>query len=182
MVGDVFGMIAPNTGEISFTNGLRIRAHSSIQPLLHTATATVLSSALSVDGWHQYLLGDHPSNFGQFAVEISTGTDKRVEAVYLSHAKLFYKTATSEDSERRAFHELVIASDLHGQLKFPWGHVFCCLDKQAGRDWLVVIYSPSCSVPMCDKDVCKVLCAMGRHPAPNQSATEPLFSRPPSTT
>ncbi|MBI5821205.1 MAG: hypothetical protein HZA88_19720 [Verrucomicrobia bacterium] len=174
-------MIAPSTGEISFTNGLRIRAHSSIQPLLHTASATVLSSVLSVEGWHQHLLGDHPSNFGHFAVEVSTGTDKRVEAVYLSHAKLFYKTATREDSERRAFHELVIASDLHGQLKFPWGHVFCCLDKQANRDWLVVIYSPSCSVPMYDKDVCRVLRTMGRHPTADQHAAEPLRPKPPST-
>ena len=66
--------------------------------------------------------------------EIST--EHRVEALFLSHRHPFYQSDTPEDSERRAYHEGVIALDLRGQREFNWGHVFCRFTLQVKCDWL----------------------------------------------
>jgi hypothetical protein len=152
-------MIAPSTGEVSFTDGLRITAHSLIQSLPRVTLENITSHELPVKGWSQHHLGEHPSSVGPFAVEAVTGMEHRVEGVFLSHAHSFYEATTPEDSERRAFHEGIIASDLCGQREFSWGQVFCRLDKRANRDWLIVIYSPFCGVPLHQKEVYRVLLA-----------------------
>ena len=152
-------MIVPSTGEISFTDGLRITAHALIQPLLRTTPGPVSSRALPVEGWNQHHFGEHPSSFGRFEVEVATGAADRVEGVFLRHLHPFYDPATPEDSERRAFHEGVIASDLRGQREFSWGHVFCRLKKEENRDALVVIYTPFCNVPLQQREVYRVLVA-----------------------
>ena len=157
-------MIIPSTGEVGFTDGLRITAHSLIQPLIVAPSQSVSSRALPVRGWNQHCLGEHPSSFGQFTVEVSTGLEQRIEAVFLSHAHHFYDAATPEDSERRTFHEGVITTDLRGQREFPWGCVLCRLDPQANRDWLVVIYSPFCNVPLHQREVYRILFAHEKTP------------------
>lgn len=152
-------MILPSTGEISFTDGLRITAHALIQPLLRSTPGSVSSRALPVEGWNQHLLGEHPSSFGQLDVEVATGAEHRVEGVFLRHVHPFYDPATPEDSERRAFHEGIIATDLRGQREFSWGHVFCRFKKQENRDALVVIYTPFGNVPLQQREAYRVLVA-----------------------
>ncbi|MDR3403499.1 MAG: hypothetical protein P4L99_13460 [Chthoniobacter sp.] len=90
-------------------------------------------------------------------MEVATGLESRVEGVFLCHRHPFYDAATPDDSERRVFHEGVIAADLFGQQEFPWGHVFCRLDRATNRDWLVVIYSPFSSVPLQQREVYRIL-------------------------
>ena len=152
-------MILPSTGEIDFTDGLRITAHALIQPLLRNTRRPVWSCALPVEGWNQHFLGEHPSSFGRFEVEVATGAEDRVEGVFLRHVHPFYEAATPEDSERRAFHEGVIATDLCGQREFSWGHVFCRFKREGNRDALVVIYTPFCNVPLQQREVYRVLVA-----------------------
>jgi len=145
---------------VGFDDGLRIAAHTLIKPLLASLPADAVSvRPLPIEGWQQYALGEHVSSFGDFAVEVATGPEERVEGVFLSHRHSFYDPTTPEDSERRAFHEGVIASDLFGQQEFPWGHVFCRIDRATNRDWLVVIYSPFSSVPLHQREVYRILMA-----------------------
>jgi hypothetical protein len=153
-------MIAPETGEVAFDDGLWISAHICTSRLLPTlATGSVNVRSLPIEGWLQHTLGTHSCGFGAFDVEVTTGIERRVEAVFLSHRHSFYDVAAEDDSERRAFHEGVIATDLLGQREFSWGHVFCRLDRKAVRDWLVVIYSPFSAVPLHEREVFHVLFA-----------------------
>jgi len=161
-------MIIPSTGEVSFPDGLRITAHSTMAPLLDAVPSGMVSTrSLPVPGWNRHILGEHTASYGAFTVEVVTGSEHRVEGVFLSHSHLFYLASTPEDSERRAFHEGIIASDLRGQREFSWGHVFCRLETQHNRDWLVVIYSPFCSVPLHQREVYRVLIA--HEPTPSAS-------------
>jgi hypothetical protein len=89
-----------------------------------------------------------------------------VEAVFVSHHHSFYEAETVEDSERRSYHESLIASDLRGQREFSWGHVFCRLDPKANRDWLVLIYSPFCGVPLQERAVYRILFEHAPDPSP----------------
>lgn len=158
-------MIAPHTGEIDFTDGLRITAHASIASLLDSRSApVVVTQPLPVPGWRKHLLGPRVSSFGSFEVEVVTGAADRVEGVFLSHEHAFYRTASENDSERRVFHDGVIAADLFGQREFPWGHVFCRLDDQSNRDWLVVIYSPFSAVPLHEREGDRALTAYAPPP------------------
>jgi hypothetical protein len=159
-------MIIPHNGEIDFADGLRITAHSRIEPLLLVRPAAVTSRTLPIEGWSQHCLGEHASGFGEFAVEVAVGAEQRVEAVFLSHAHSFYEATTPDDAERRVFHEGVIAFDLRGQREFSWGHVFCRVDRKQNRDWLVVIYSPFCSVPLQEREVYHMLFAHESPPEP----------------
>jgi hypothetical protein len=160
-------MIIPSTGEVSFDDGLRIAAHTRIASLLGSLTASQVSARpLPIEGWQQHMLGEHSSDFGTFTVEVATGFERRVEGVFLSHCHPFYDTAAPDDAERRVFHESVITSDLFGQREFPWGQVFCRLDRQANRDWLVVIYSPFSAVPLQQREVYRVLFA--HEPTPGE--------------
>jgi len=66
----------------------------------------------------------------------------------LAHTHPFYQADTPDDSERRAFHEGIISSDLAGQREFSWGQVFCRLDNKSNKDWLVLAYTLGPQVPM----------------------------------
>jgi hypothetical protein len=151
-------MIVRSTGEVSFEGRLRVSAHAPIAEVVEGLPPTeVVMQPLPIEGWRQYSLGEHAGTLGVFRVEAVTGPERRVEAVFLSHCHSFYETASPGDSERRAFHEGVIASELAGQREFPWGHVFCRLDAETPRDWLVVIYSPFSAVPLQRREVYRVL-------------------------
>jgi hypothetical protein len=153
-------MIAARTGEIDFEDGLRITAHVLIGQLRRRLPVEKVSVCeLPIKGWRKYELGEHTSDFGVFTVEAVTSSELRVEGVFLSHSHSFYESATKDDSERRAFHDGVIASDLLGQREFPLGHVFCRLDRESNRDWLVVIYNPFASVPLHQREEFRVLFA-----------------------
>ncbi|CAN5693578.1 hypothetical protein BH09VER1_BH09VER1_04310 [soil metagenome] len=131
-------------------------AEQIANPILPDA---VTRKRLPVKGWHQYLLYDHPSPFGPFSVEVVTSDEQRVAGVFLSHVHTFYERNTPEDTERRAFHDGVIATELLGQREFSWGHVFCRVDHKENRDWLVVIYSPFSHVPLHRHEIYRALSA-----------------------
>lgn len=143
-------MIAASTGEVSFSDGVFIKPHSLLAELLANVSKSLLpkSRALPVEGWAQHSLGVHQSDLGLFEVEVVSGNENRVEGIFLSHSHSFYEGSPPGDEERRVFHEGIISSDLRGQSEFSWGHVFCKLDREAGRNWLVVIYNPFANVPM----------------------------------
>lgn len=153
-------MITAITGEAAFSDGLQVAPHSLFSDLLktHPGHATsVRVRELPVEGWKQLVLGIHASDKGEFEVEAAMGPEHRVEGLFLSHHHSFYEARIPADSERRAFHEGVIATDLRGQHEFSWGHVFCRLDKKTNRDWLVLIYSPFSNIPMHKREVYKIL-------------------------
>lgn len=142
-------MILPSRGEIGFDDGLRIAAHSPISRLFATIPAKEVSTnPLPIEGWSHHKFGEHPCSYSRFLVEVTTGIERRVEGVFLSHRHSFYDAAVPDDSERRTFYEGIIAQDLRGQREFNWGNVFCRFDKRVNRDWLAGIYSPRCDVPL----------------------------------
>lgn len=136
-------MIDSHTGDVSFSDGVCIRAHMMF--MAHTPPKHQ-SRSLPIPGWQQHTLGFHTSDYGRFEVETTTDSAHHIEAAFLRHIHSFYVPGTTEDSERRIFHEGIIARDLRGQREFDWGHVFCRIDT--GRDWLCLIYSPFTSVPL----------------------------------
>ncbi len=155
-------MISPHDGEVGFEDGLCIRGHA---PLRRFGEFVVSSRNLPVPGWTQHVLGLHRSEHGDFQVEVSVGTERRVEALFLSHRHPFYEPETPEDSERRAYHEGVIIIDLRGQKEFGWGHVFCRFNPLVKCDWLVVVYSPFANIPLHAREIEKVLAAHELIPA-----------------
>jgi hypothetical protein len=53
-------MITPATGEINFSDGLCITAHSTMLPLRAAIPAGLVAArSLPVPGWSQHLLGEH---------------------------------------------------------------------------------------------------------------------------
>jgi hypothetical protein len=139
-------MISPVTGEVVFSDGLRFSPH---EPLSESHIQDARShSQLPIPGWTQHILGVHPSSHGPFEVEAVSDRDSRIQAVLVAHAHSFYQPGTPNDSERRAFHESVIGSDLHGQQEFSWGKAFCRLDIEHNKDWLVVVYTVGPQVPL----------------------------------
>lgn len=130
-------MIAIADGEVSFDDGLVLRAHA---PIADFTAFAVAARSLPVHGWCQHRLGVHLSDKGAFDVEVTTGADERVEAIFLSHTHPFYEAETPNDSERRAFHEGVVAADLKGEWEFSWGQVLCRLNTDLNRDFLIVVY------------------------------------------
>src|SRR5437773_10743750 len=121
-------MITSATGEVHFQDGMVIVAHCAVQQLIR-AHGTAGIRPLPALGWTCYILGDHVSELGAFEVEVVSGPDGRVHIVSLAHNHPFYEAQTVDDAERRAYHEGVIATDLRGQREFPWGQVFCKLDR-----------------------------------------------------
>lgn len=153
-------MISSSTGEISFSDGLRITAHMPAHLLPKPDSPNAIAATpLPIEGWRQYFLREHPSSLGPFTVEAVSGREGRVEGVFLSHAHSFYENDTPDDAERHAFHEAVIATDLLGQREFSWGHVFCRLDDKHNRDWLVLIYTPFSNVPLKQQEIFRLLIA-----------------------
>ena len=76
------------------------------------------SRALPVPGWSGHQLGVHPSELGDFDVEVLTDAESRVQLALLAHVHSFYQRETPRDAERRAFHEGVVHSELDGQREF----------------------------------------------------------------
>ena len=156
-------MIIASTGEVCFEKGLNIRPHQFIQPFSIKAPGTndfpIITRDLPVEGWKKHGLGIHKSDHGDFDIEVVTGSEGRVEGVFLSHMHSFYEAGTPGDAERRVYHDSIIATDLRGQREFSWGHVFCRVDDKTNRDWLVLIYSPFSSVPLHAREVYRQLFA-----------------------
>jgi len=155
-------MISPANGEVTFESGLRIDAHAQIGALsILLARISVLPTYrnLPIPGWRQYVLGVHRSEHGDFEVEASVSDEDRVEALFLSHRHSFYQLGTSDDAERRVYHEGIIASDLRGQKEFSWGHVFCRFNAAIRRDFLVIVYNPFVNIPLDARTIQKVLAA-----------------------
>jgi hypothetical protein len=139
-------MISPVAGEVVFSDGLRFSPH---EPLSASHIQDARShSRLPIPGWTQHILGVHPSEHGSFEVEAVSDRDSRIQAVLVAHSHSFYQPGTPNDSERRAFHESIIGSDLHGQQEFSWGEVFCRLDVEHNKDWLAVVYTVGPQVPL----------------------------------
>src|SRR3954462_2189054 len=120
-------MISPVSGEIAFSDGLRFSPH---EPLSNERAPDIRSHSLPISGWTQHFLGVHPSDHGPFEVEAVSDGDNRIQAVLVAHSHSFYDPHTPKDSERRAFHESVIGTDLLGQHGFSWGEAFCRLDTE----------------------------------------------------
>jgi hypothetical protein len=159
-------MINRVTGEIDFSDGLRILPHCTVNSL-STAPERPLKGQiqkLSLGDWKRHVLGSHSSEHGDFEVEALSADGDCVHVVLLSHQHRFYEAGTSEDAERRAFHEGVVASDLGGQREFAWGEVICRLEMPANKDWLVVAYNRQPRVPLPEKTVLLRLCAHERLP------------------
>lgn len=148
-------MINRVTGEIDFRSGLRILPHCSIQSLSvgSGAPLKVQTQKLSLKNWNRHVLGSHASEHGAFEVEALSVDDDCVHVVLLSHQHPFYESGTPEDTERRAFHDGVVGSDLGGQREFTWGEVLCRLETPANKDWLVVAYNRESRVPLPVKEV-----------------------------
>jgi hypothetical protein len=160
-------MINRVTGEIDFRNGLRILPHSPVESL-NSSLATVLpvkSERLLSKAWRRHVLGFHESEHGTFEVEALSAEDGCVHIVLLSHKHPFYERTTSEDAERRAFHEGVVSLDLGGQREFTWGEIMFRLEAKANQDWLIVAYNRESRVPAPPKEI--LLCLFG-HEKPRE--------------
>lgn len=139
-------MISPITGEVAFTDGLRFSPHEPLSEAHIKDARTHVQ--IQIPGWTSHVLGAHSSSYGVFDVEAVSDEESRIQAVLVSHIHSFYESGTANDSERRAFHESIIARELHGQQEFSWGTVFCRLLAQHNRDWLVVVYNIGPHVPL----------------------------------
>lgn len=141
-------MISGATGEIVLANGVIFTPQGELlQEHLIDARA---HRQLSIPGWTLHLLGEHESDHGLFEVQAVSDPACRIQTVLLSHLHPFYgeETETDEDDERRAYHEGVIETDLGGLREFFWGEVFCRVDDDSKKDWLVVVYKSGPKVPL----------------------------------
>jgi hypothetical protein len=151
-------MISRSSGEVTFID-LRLLPHA----VAATAEARRIR-ALPIPGWFHHFLGVHDSDRGAFDVEAVCDAEHRIQIVLLAHQHPFYKANTPEDSERHAYHEGVIASDLAGQREFSWGQIFCRRDPESNNDWLVLAYTPGPQVPMQSSAVLSLLSAHDPEP------------------
>jgi hypothetical protein len=159
-------MIIASTGEVYFGKTLSVLPHQPFPSIMVDVKRKGVSRRkLPIEGWTQYMLGIHKSDHGDFEVEVVTGSELRIEGVFLSHHHSFYDPRTPDDAERRIFHDGVIASDLRGQREFSWGHVFCRVDTKANRDWLVIVYNPFSEVPLRAREAYRQLFAYEIPPA-----------------
>ena|SRR6202453_2239159 len=160
-------MIIASTGEVYFGKALSVMPHQPFSSIMVDAKrkGDFSKRKLPIEGWTQFMLGIQKSDHGDFEVEVVTGPELRVEGVFLSHHHTFYDPKTPDDTERRVFHDSVIAFDLRGQREFSWGHVFCRVDVQSNRDWLVVIYNPFSQVPLHAREAYRKLFAHEIPPA-----------------
>lgn len=146
-------MINRVTGEIEFRSGLHILPHCHVHSLTDSKNPLPLrTQKLSLQKWKRHVLGSHDSEHGTFEVEALSADDDCIHVVLLSHQHSFYESGTSEDRERRAFHEGVVNSDLGGQREFSWGEVICRLEMPANKDWLVVAYNREARMPFPQKE------------------------------
>jgi hypothetical protein len=162
-------MISPATGEVVFSDGLGF-GPLELYSVLNQVDICSMPFPL-VSGWTKRVMGVHPSNHGEFDVEIVCDGDDRVQTVAVSHVHSFYQSDTPEDSERRAFHVGIINFDLLGQREFSWGEVLSCLDIERNKDWLVVVYTTEIAVPLSRAELLR--CLYEHQPEPqDNSASE----------
>jgi hypothetical protein len=164
-------MISSITGEVAFSNGLAFRPHLVLSGE-HLKDASK-HLQLPIPGWTHHRLGTHPSEHGDFDVEAVSDFDCRLMVVLVSHVHPFYQTGTPGDSERRAFHEGVIATDLHGQCEYSWGEAFCHYDAAGKKDWLVIEYAQGPLVPRPPRDHLLHLRTLEAPPKPPSERPEP---------
>jgi hypothetical protein len=148
-------MINRVTGEIDFSDGLRIVPHCTSQSLSggFGPSLKIETHRLSHKDWKRHVLGFHKSEHGNFEVEALSAEDDCIHVVLLSHW--------------HTFHEGIVSSDLGGQREFAWGEVLCRLEQPATKDWLVVAYNRESRVPLPEKEVLLRLCAHERIPDGN---------------
>jgi hypothetical protein len=148
-------MINRVTGELDFSNGLRVLPHASLESLSSCfgPSLKVETHRLSHKDWKRHVLGFHGSEHGNFEVEALSAEDECIHVVLLSHWHPFYDVGTPEDAERRAFHDGVISSDLGGQREFAWGEVLCRLEQPANKDWLIIAYNRESKIPLPEREV-----------------------------
>ncbi len=141
-------MISGPTGEIVLANGVIFTPHCGL--LQEHLVDVRAHRELSIPGWTLHLLGEHESDHGLFELQAVSDPACRIQTVLLSHLHPFYgeETETDEDDERHAYHEGVIESDLGGLREFHWGEVFCRVDDDTNKDWLVVVYKSGPKVPL----------------------------------
>lgn len=141
-------MIDRATGEVRFNDSLSFTPQCVLSPE-HLRVLGARSSAFrNLPSWTMHHFNERESDRGRFEVEAVADDSGRVQAVFLSHVHPFYQSDTSNDSERRAFHENIITTDLSGQREFSWGQVLCRVDPKANRDHLVVVYTPGPHIPL----------------------------------
>lgn len=146
-------MIDRASGEIHFNDSLSFAPQCLLSPE-HLRTLGARSSSFrDLPGWAMHEFNDHESDRGRFEVEAVSDGSGRVQAVFLAHVHPFYQPDTPDDSERRAFHEGVISTDLGGQREFSWGQVLCRVDPKTNRDHLVVVYALGPNVPLHPTDI-----------------------------
>jgi hypothetical protein len=136
-------MIAPATGEVRFHDSLTIVALCPVQFLICERPGTTFKKLHTSERKWQ---GMHPSEHGVFEVEVVSGSDDRVHAVFLAHVDPQQRSRGGE-LERGDLHEQVIAIDLKGQKEFSWGEVGCRLSEAGKKEWLVVAYGKGPPVP-----------------------------------
>lgn len=158
-------MISRHDGEVSFSDGLVIRPH---MPLWHLPSASRDLAGGSLMGWGMFTLGTHPSQYGDFAVEVACATvDQRpVFLVVLVSMNPFFRMPVEKDRERRVFHEGVLARELSGQREFSWGEAFCKYNQEDRRDCLNVVYTAGPKVPSFPGSAAEFLTAEASHPEP----------------
>lgn len=139
-------MISRLDGEVSFADGLVIRPH---MPSRSLPAGTLELAGGSSWGWVMFALGEHPSIYGAFRVEVACATadEHPVFLVVLSSVEPFFDTPVEGDRERWIFHEGVLAGELSGQREFAWGEVFCKYSDQDRRNCLNVVYTAGPKVP-----------------------------------
>jgi hypothetical protein len=170
-------MISRTTGEIVLANGVIFAPQCGL--LEEHLIELREHHELSVPGWTLHLLGEHESDHGTFEVQAVSDPKCRIQTVLLSHVHPFYGDETPEDSERHAFHQGVIESDLGGLREFSWGEVFCRVDESSNKDWLVVAYKPGPHVPLRPPVLPRQLRA--RSPLPEGSVEDDSFFFPKPT-
>ena len=89
-------MINRVTGEIDFSNGLRIIPHCSLQSLScgFCPSLKIETHDLSHKRWKRHVLGFHASEHGNFEVEALSAEDDCIDVVLLSHWHPFYEVGT----------------------------------------------------------------------------------------
>jgi hypothetical protein len=164
-------MIAASNGEVYFSDGLAIAPHCEVGPLLKRSTSLIDGGGSRVirelPGFSQHLLGIHRAEHGDFDCEVTSASDGRVCAVFLSHVHQLYDSDPDGEAGRHTFHLGVVQTDLKGQTEFPWGSVGFRSDRNAHQDWLVVAYSRGVHVPLRSREGLKELTASEITPKTN---------------
>lgn len=160
-------MINPVTGELNFDQ-LVLKPHQLKQEIdfdwQRLRSDIVAKANNPTHGFTTLFFATVSKDYGEFDTQLTFDPDNHFVLATLCHQHEFYVSGTLEDSERRAFHDSIVAKDLNGQTDFGWGqirHFFC---DQLEIDYLAIIYSPGTNVPTPDGLTPKVLAAAENGP------------------